>query len=107
MDHYDWNYFTTLADGKPYTRIFILCSPGDWPEIRDSLSGPQPWDESARSNPQVHNPACWTIRRLGVHLGALSPPYGPAVDLTAQALDRRNAPSFTGSAILDPGEPGA
>lgn len=112
MHLYDWNYFTTLINGVPYTRVFILCSPGDWPEIRDSLAAAQPWDESAHGDPQVHDAACWTVRRLGVHVGALSPPYGPGVDLTAQALDTRalllgrNTALPTGVTVLNPDELG-
>ena len=97
MDVYQWNYFTTFADGVPYDRVFILCNPGDWPEIRDSLSEPQPWDERAHGDPQVHNPACWTVRRLGVYLGALSPPFGAAV-----VVSRRLSPLGHGSLGASP-----
>jgi hypothetical protein len=76
---YDWNYFSFTANGLTFHQILISCSPGEWPEIRDSLSGPQPWDERAHGDPQVHDPAAWSVSRKGLCEQALSPPFGPAI----------------------------
>ena len=73
--------------GRPVRTPVIMCSPGDWPELKSRL----PEGERER----------WSTCRLGVHLLALGPSEGIAwLDALVErdgaadavpALDRRTA----------------